>query len=66
MSAFHGRMLEHYKKYLIVVVSFKSYIEKHRPATAVRFSTNEYVRNGSITNIPLYFAGKLFALAQSQ
>jgi predicted AAA+ superfamily ATPase len=43
-------------------VSFKSYIARHNPETAVRFSTNEYLKNGAITNIPLYFAGKLFAL----
>ncbi len=44
--------------------SFKSYIEKHRPEIAVRFNTNEYLRNGAITNIPLYFAGKMFELAE--
>ena len=38
--------------------SFKNYINKHNPETAVRFSTNEYVTNGKITNIPLYFASK--------
>ena len=43
-------------------VSFKSYIEKHKPETAVRFSTREYLKNGAITNIPLYFAGKIFEL----
>jgi predicted AAA+ superfamily ATPase len=42
--------------------SFKSYIAKYAPETAIRFSTNEYLRNGAITNIPLYFAGKLFEL----
>jgi predicted AAA+ superfamily ATPase len=44
-------------------VSFKSYIEKHHPEIAVRFSTKEYLKNGAITNIPLYFAGKIFELA---
>ena len=44
-------------------VSFKSYIAKYNPETAIRFSTNEYLKNGAITNIPLYFAGKLFELA---
>jgi predicted AAA+ superfamily ATPase len=34
-------------------VSFKSYIAKHEPQVAVRFSTREYLKNGSITNIPL-------------
>jgi predicted AAA+ superfamily ATPase len=43
-------------------VSFKSYIEKHKPEVAVRFSTNEYLQNGAITNIPLYFVGKIFEL----
>jgi hypothetical protein len=43
-------------------VSFKSYIARHAPETAVRFSTNEYLVNGAITNIPLYFAGKIFGL----
>jgi predicted AAA+ superfamily ATPase len=43
-------------------VSFKSYIDKHQPATAVRFNTNEYMRNGAITNIPLYFVGKMLEL----
>jgi predicted AAA+ superfamily ATPase len=43
-------------------VSFKSYIAKHSPETAIRFSANEYLKNGAITNIPLYFAGKLFEL----
>ena len=43
-------------------VSFKSYIEKHKPETAVRFSVKEYLKNGAITNIPLYFAGKIFEL----
>jgi predicted AAA+ superfamily ATPase len=43
--------------------SFKSYIAKRRPETAVRFSTNEYLVNGAISNIPLYFVGKLFELA---
>jgi len=43
-------------------VSFKSYIKKYRPEVAVRFSTKEYLVNGAITNIPLYLAGKVFAL----
>jgi predicted AAA+ superfamily ATPase len=41
-------------------VSFKNYIARHNPKTAIRFSTNEFLKNGAITNIPLYFAGKLF------
>ena len=43
-------------------ISFKSYIDKHNPQIAVRFSTNEYLVNGAITNIPLYFVGKMFEL----
>ena len=43
-------------------VSFKSYIDKHNPQIAVRFSAKEYLKNGSITNVPLYFAGKIFEL----
>jgi predicted AAA+ superfamily ATPase len=43
-------------------VSFKNYIEKHKPESAVRFGTREYLKNGAITNIPLYFAGKIFEL----
>ena len=43
-------------------VSFKRYIEKYSPRTAIRFNTNEYMINGAITNIPLYLTGKLFEL----
>jgi len=43
-------------------VSFKSYIDKHKPDISVRFTTKEYLKNGAITNIPLYFAGKTFEL----
>ena len=43
-------------------VSFKGYIEKYSPRTAIRLNTNEYMVNSAITNIPLYFAGKLFEL----
>ena len=44
-------------------VSFKSYIKKYKPEVSVRFSTREYLINSAITNIPLYFAGKMFELA---
>ena len=43
-------------------VSFKSYIDRHSPEYAVRFSAMEYLKNGAITNIPLYFVGKMFEL----
>ena len=39
--------------------SFKKYITEKDPETAVRFSEMGYVKNGKITNIPLYLAGKL-------
>lgn len=38
--------------------AFKKYIEERKPAHAVRFSQRGYLKNGEITNIPLYFAGK--------
>ena len=47
-------------------VSFKRYIEKYQPAISVKFSTMEYIVNGAITNIPLYFAGKIFELTSAQ
>jgi predicted AAA+ superfamily ATPase len=47
-------------------VSFKNYIARYNPKTAIRFSTNEFLRNGAITNIPLYFVGKLFELASQR
>ncbi|MCL2009566.1 MAG: ATP-binding protein [Synergistaceae bacterium] len=37
--------------------SFKSYINRRQPQTAIRFSRREYARDGSITNLPLYLAG---------
>jgi predicted AAA+ superfamily ATPase len=43
-------------------VSFKNYIAKYKPKAAVRFNSNEYLHNEAITNIPLYFVGKLFEL----
>ena len=45
-------------------VSFKSYIGKHKPETAVRLGAREYLKNGAITNIPLYFAGRMFELIE--
>jgi predicted AAA+ superfamily ATPase len=45
-------------------VSFKNYINKHKPEIAVRFNSNEYLRNGAITNIPLYLVGKVFELIE--
>jgi predicted AAA+ superfamily ATPase len=42
--------------------SFKRYIEKYRPETAFRFNTNGYVKDGNITNIPLYLVGRVMEL----
>ena len=38
--------------------SFKRYIAEHHPAHALRFSQRGYRKDGEITNIPLYLAGK--------
>ena len=38
--------------------SFKRYIAKHHPEHALRFSGRGYRKDGEITNIPLYLAGK--------
>ena len=43
-------------------VSFKSYIDRYNPKIAVRYSSREYMVNGAITNIPLYFVGKTLEL----
>jgi len=37
--------------------SFKAYIKNRQPQTAIRFSKRGYVKDGSITNIPLYLVG---------
>ena len=37
--------------------SFKSYIKNRQPQTAIRYSKRGYVKDGSITNLPLYLAG---------
>lgn len=38
--------------------SFKKYIADHHPGHAIRFSKRGYRKDGSITNLPLYLAGK--------
>ena len=38
--------------------SFKKYIADHRPGHALRFSKRGYQKDGYITNLPLYLAGK--------
>lgn len=42
--------------------SFKRYIEKNKPKIAVRFNSNGYIKNGEITNIPLYLVSKMMKL----
>lgn len=42
--------------------SFKQYIEKYNQICALRFSQRNYVKDGSITNIPLYLAPKITEL----
>lgn len=39
--------------------SFKHYVSTKQPAHAIRFSKKGYAKNGLITNIPLYLAGKM-------
>lgn len=39
--------------------SFKKYVAEHQPVYAVRFSRRGYRKDGSITNLPLYLAGKM-------
>ena len=38
--------------------SFKKYISDAQPQHAIRFSKRGYRRDGQITNLPLYLAGK--------
>lgn len=38
--------------------SFKRYISENQPAYAIRFSKRGYLKNGLITNVPLYLARK--------
>ncbi|MEA4890111.1 MAG: DUF4143 domain-containing protein [Clostridiaceae bacterium] len=38
--------------------SFKNYIARRQPDHAIRFSKRGYLKNGMITNIPLYLARK--------
>lgn len=42
--------------------SFKRYIASRRPEHALRFSGRGYRKDGAITNLPLYLAGKTKAL----
>ena len=37
--------------------SFKAYIKNRQPQTAIRYSKRGYIKDGSITNLPLYLAG---------
>lgn len=38
--------------------SFKKYVSENEPKHAIRFSKRGYIKNGMITNIPLYLARK--------
>lgn len=42
--------------------SFKNFVNKRNPAQAIRFSRRGYLKNGLITNMPLYLAGKVSKL----
>lgn len=39
--------------------TFKNYVNSNQPMHAVRFSKRGYLKNGLITNYPLYLAGRL-------
>lgn len=43
-------------------VSFKEFIRNRSPKAAVRFSKMGYVKDGEITNIPLYLTGRMRSL----
>ena len=38
--------------------SFKRYVAENQPKHAIRFSKRGYRKDGMITNLPLYLAGK--------
>ncbi len=42
--------------------SFKRYIAREKPTEALRFSQMGYKKDGGITNLPLYLAGKTGSL----
>ena len=42
--------------------AFKRYVNEHQPVHAIRFSKRGYLKNGLITNMPLYLPGKLRSL----
>lgn len=42
--------------------SFKRYVADRQPAYALRFSRRGYRKDGAITNLPLYLAGKTRSL----
>jgi predicted AAA+ superfamily ATPase len=42
--------------------SFKRYIAEYNPEISLRFSTNGFVKDGKITNIPLPYVGKILQL----
>jgi len=45
--------------------SLKRYIDIYKPEKAIRISSNGYVVDGNITNIPLYFASKVIELIET-
>jgi len=45
-----------------MATSFKNYIKKKQPACAIRISKRNYVRDGEITNLPLYLVNRLAEL----
>jgi len=42
--------------------TFKKYVAEYHPRAAVRFSQRGYLKNGEMTNMPLYLAGKVVEL----
>ena len=42
--------------------SFKKFIAKNNPEIAIRFSEMGYVKDGAVTNVPLYLADRLYDL----
>ena len=42
-----------------LAASFKKYIRERQPEAAIRLSRLEYMKNGAITNLPLYLAPRL-------
>ena len=43
----------------VKAISLKNYLEKRNPRYAIRFSENNFSRNGNLLNLPLYMASRL-------